>query len=199
MKQVLLNNNSDNWLKDRAISQNQTATFLEDNDDTVTEDTNLNQKVTDLFVNSPQIPRSSHPLNSGNSRVQRSRNIAATKNNSTSQLVSYKFIKVTKLQHLDHFKDLITLKTWEYLRYRQNNLNVVGIFAELERKKVGLVLAEVTPNNSVAKTISLMTDSECSSKTTVRLIQCLEKSLHQQNCRRIVWHKQAKVLKKRLI
>ena len=203
MDQLILKNNSDNWLQDRATHQNQTATFLEEIEDSVTVDTEINQQATNLFAGSPQISSAAHPSTSGDSRVKRSRNIAATQANpshqSGHQLVSYKFIKLTKLGQLEHFKDLITLKTWEHLQYRQNNLNIVGIVAEIDNKKVGLVLAEVTPNNLVARTISLMTDSECGTKTIVRLIQCLEKSLHQQNCRRIIWHKQAKVLKRRFI
>ena len=191
----LLKNNSDNWLENRAAFQNQTATFLEDNEDATADIVNTKQPQ-NLFASSPQI-------SSATPKVQTQKRsqplLSVTNQKGKTQLVNYKLIKITRLEQLHYFKNLVTLDTWEYLHNRQGNLNIMGIVAEAGRKKIGLVLAEVAPNNRVAKTISSIVDSEHEGKIAVRLIQCLEKSLHKHNCQRIIWHPQAKVLKRQLV
>lgn len=52
MNQLLINNNSDNWLENRAAFQNQTATFLEDNGDEAIADSSATQKPQNLLANS---------------------------------------------------------------------------------------------------------------------------------------------------
>ena len=119
--------------------------------------------------------------------------------NTPSIMLDYKLIGLNKVEQFNYFKKLVEPSLQQRWQNQTKTIKLRGILAEADRKKIGLILADVTTNHRIAEIISLIILPEYPNvRIGAKLIECLRIALPKINCDRLKLNPQAEAIINRI-
>ncbi len=119
--------------------------------------------------------------------------------NTPSIMLDYKLIGLNKVEQFNYFKKLVEPSLQQRWQNQTKPIKLRGILAEADRKKIGLVLADVATNHRIAEIISLVVLPEYPNvKIGTKLIECLKIALPKINCDQLKLNPQAEAIINRI-